>query len=91
MNYVNPNSPEGRYKAEAEAEAEAEANRAKVAAATEREEAVRAQARANMPATEEAYNKAVSRLKQMQGQFGRPVPGGRERAYPPPSNPNQRQ
>jgi len=91
LNYVNPNSPEGRYKAEAEAEAEAEANRAKVAAATEREEAVRAQARANMPATEEAYNKAVSRLKQMQGQFGRPVPGGRERAYPPPSNPNQRQ
>jgi hypothetical protein len=44
-----------------------------------------------MPAREEAYNKAVSRLKQMQGQFGRPVPVGRDRAYPPPSNPNQRQ
>jgi hypothetical protein len=92
FNYVNPNSPEGRYKVEAEAEAKAEANRAKVAAATEREEAIRAQARANMPAREEAYNKAVSRLKQMQqGQFGRPVPGGTERFYPPPSNPNQRQ
>lgn len=68
-----------------------EANQAKIDAATERIEAVRAQARANMPAREEEYNKAVSRLKQMrQGQFGRPVAGGTERFYPPPSNPNQR-
>jgi len=107
FNYVNPNSPEGRIKARAEAEAagrddptsefyDREAAQARVAAATEREEAVRAQARADIPAAEEAYNKAVSRLKQMrQGQFGRPVPGGTERFYPPPSKPpskpNQRQ
>ena len=102
FNYVNPNSPEGRIKARAEAEAagrddptseffDREANQAKIDAATERIEAVRAQARANIPAAEERYNQAVGRLKQMQGQFGRPVPGGRQRAYPPPSNPNQRQ